>query len=224
MHITIDSITKSYQQGHATIRVLNKATATFVQGQTYAITGSSGSGKSTLLHIIASLESYDQGTVTIGDRNIGTLSAKDRTHLCASTLGIVFQQPHLINELSVIENIMLKGLAIGTAKNLCYQQALSMLDRVNLSEKAHAMPATLSGGQQQRIAILRALFNKPAFLLADEPTGNLDQETGKSVIDFLLTCQRTWNMGLIVCSHDQYVIQHMQTILHLKDGVLLIQR
>lgn len=220
LSITLSGVTKTYQQGTSFISVLNNIDAKFVQGDTYAITGSSGSGKSTLLHIIAGLETHDHGTVIIRDQNGIATFAKDYTNQHTSRLGIVFQQPHLINELSVLENIMLKGLIAGQSVPLCQKRALEMLDTVGLIDKAHVMPSTLSGGQQQRIAILRALFNQPAMLLADEPTGNLDTQTGKAIIDFLLSCQRTWNMGLIICSHDEHVIQKMRHRLILKNSAL----
>ncbi|GEM_PF-494000 len=220
LSITLSGVTKTYQQGTSFISVLNNIDAKFVQGDTYAITGSSGSGKSTLLHIIAGLETPDHGTVTINDQNGTSISSKEYARQYTPQLGIVFQQPHLINELSVLENVMLKGLIAGQPLPSRQKRVLEMLDAVGLVDKAHVMPSTLSGGQQQRIAILRALFNQPAILLADEPTGNLDAQTGKATIDFLLSCQHIWNMGLIICSHDEHVIQKMHHRLILKMGSL----
>lgn len=114
---------------------------------------------------------------------------------------------------------MLKGFIAGK-KEQAYQHATKLLQHVGLEEKAHAQPATLSGGQQQRVALVRAIYNKPDFLIADEPTAHLDVDTGKAMINLLLSCRDEWGMGLIICSHDQYVSRSMETILHLNNGIL----
>jgi ABC-type lipoprotein export system ATPase subunit len=218
--LKISNIIKKFMQGEARISVLNGIDAEFVQGVSYAITGVSGSGKSTLLHILSGLEVADVGTIIIDGNTIDSLTIQQRTMLYASFFGVVFQQSYLIQELCVLENVMLKGLIDRRSYQECAGPAHAMLEAVGLADKAHALPMTLSGGQQQRVAVLRALFNKPAFLLADEPTGSLDKETGQKIIDFLLACQQTWGMGLIVCSHDPYVVERMQVVLHLEHGLL----
>lgn len=216
--ITVESIHKSYRQAEADVHVLRGIDATFIQGHTYAITGSSGSGKSTLLHILAGFETPDAGAVYVNGKNLLTISCNERTDLSESFFGVVFQQPYLIKELSVIENIMLKGLIAGHSSSICKEQAMDLLKTVGLEDKAEVMPATLSGGQQQRVAILRALCKKPSFLLADEPTGSLDAKTGIDLIELLLDCQQEWGMGLVICSHDEQVITCMQHVLHIEQG------
>jgi ABC-type lipoprotein export system ATPase subunit len=223
VYVRVEALSKSYCQAGVDIHVLRAVSAEFMQGKTFAITGSSGSGKSTLLHIIAGFEIPDAGFVYIDGKNLFSLSAQERSLIAESCFGVVFQQPYLIKELSVVENIMLKGLVAGRDIHSCRAHAMSLLKTVGLEDKADVMPGTLSGGQQQRVAILRALFNKPAFLLADEPTGSLDMKTGVGVIEFLLECQKEWHMGLIVCSHDEYVVERMQHVLHLEHGKIVVK-
>ncbi len=193
------------QEDKKTLKVLNNITIDFEKGKKYAIIGSSGSGKSTLLHILGKLDNPTSGSVN--------LSAN-------STIGFVFQFHYLINEMTVLENIILNGLINGKNKKDCITKANNLLNRFGLSDKSQNYPFQLSGGEQQRVSILRAIFNKPDFLLADEPTGNLDEQNGKIVLDFLIDCQKEWNMGLILCSHDKTIYEKMEYIFELKDGQL----
>ncbi len=213
-------VKKSYVQGTISTEVLHGVDARFVQGKTYAITGVSGSGKSTFMHLLAGLDTPDQGAVLFDGRPLSSFSQQEKEHFLNFSIGLAFQAPYLIQELSVIENVILKGMIAGTEKEHCIEQAQELLRRVGLEHKDQAHVSSLSGGQQQRVALARALFNKPAFFLADEPTGNLDHETAKLVIGVLLECQRDWSMGLIVSSHDPYVAQTMHEIFHMSDGVL----
>ena len=219
--LSTHAIKKSYSQADTIIQVLNGCTATFERGKSYAITGPSGSGKSTFIHILAGLENPDEGFVSFDGQNIALLSQKQRAHFLNTSIGLVFQLPYLIAEFSVIENVMLKGLIQGLTAKECYDNAHAILEKVGLSHKALHKPLSLSGGEQQRVAIARAIFNKPAFLLADEPTGNLDLETGKKIVDLLFAAQQEWNMGTIISSHDPYVAERMEKILHLENGIIL---
>lgn len=218
--IILHNVTKTFTQADSRITVIHNLDATFVQGSTYAITGASGTGKSTLMHIIAGLDKPDAGMVQFNAQDVYALKPQEQTSFFSRSLGMVFQQPYLIKELSVLENVMLKGLVLQQDYATCKQKALDLLEKFGLAGKATSNPSSLSGGQQQRVAILRALFTQPAFLLADEPTGNLDVHTGKGVVDFLLACQQEWGMGIIVSSHDAYVADRMQTVLRVTDGAL----
>jgi lipoprotein-releasing system ATP-binding protein len=211
---------KSFGHGSNKIEVLHGISVTFKQSNTYAITGISGSGKSTFMHLLAGLDSPTHGTVAFNHKNLQTLSITEKEDFLNRSIGLVFQQPYLMYELSVLENVMLKGLIAGDNSTQAKERARNLLARVGLEHKAHQHPASLSGGQQQRISLVRALFNKPAFLLADEPTGSLDHETGKLIVDLLLQVQKEWSMGLIISSHDPYVAQMMKTVLHMQDGLL----
>lgn len=213
-------IYKNFIQGQEKIIVLNDINVTFIQGKSYAITGTSGSGKSTLIHILAGLDTPTNGKVLFNNQAIHTFSIPQRCQFRNQAIGLVFQSPHLIRELSVLENIILPGLISGKNKNDCIKRAEKLLEKVNLFSKKDQKPGELSGGQQQRVAIARALFNEPKFLIADEPTGNLDLTTRKDIIDLILSCQQQWGMGIIISSHDEYVTQRMEHVFKLHKGTL----
>jgi lipoprotein-releasing system ATP-binding protein len=213
-------IKKHYVQGKIVTEVLHGVDARFVQGTSYAITGISGSGKSTFMHLLAGLDTPDGGTVSFDGKNISSFTQREKEHFLSFSLGLAFQSPYLIDELSVLENVMLKGMVAGLSAQNSREHAHELLRRVGLEHKAQAHIASLSGGQQQRVALVRALFNKPAFFLADEPTGNLDHETAKTIITLLLDYQREWSMGLIISSHDPYVAQSVSEVWHMDDGIL----
>ena len=200
--------------------VLNGISATFEQGKTYGITGVSGTGKSTFLHILAGLEEPTSGHVLFNGKNIFQLDNKERNLFLNKKIGLLFQQPYLIKELSVLENVMVPGLIAQKPFEDCKKRAQLLLQQVGIEHKKNQLPMTLSGGQQQRVALARALFNEPTFLLADEPTGNLDIQTGKKMIELLLSLVEQNNMGLIVSSHDEYVAEQMQQVFVLRDGLL----
>lgn len=218
--LVAQGITKWFKQGLDQHIVFDAVSVTFSQGKNYAITGVSGTGKSTLLHIMAGLDAPSKGTVALNDKIFQDMSDAQLMAVRNEQLGLVFQQPYLIKELSVIENIMMPQLIGGISYEKAHAHAVTLLNRVGLQGKSEALPASLSGGQQQRVAILRALSNKPLFLLADEPTGNLDEKTGADIVHFLLDCSAEWGMGLIISSHDAYVAQKMDTVFTLHEGRL----
>ncbi|KKP36071.1 MAG: ABC-type antimicrobial peptide transport system, ATPase component [candidate division TM6 bacterium GW2011_GWF2_32_72] len=214
------NICKSFKQGKNYLEVLNDISIEFNESKSYAITGVSGTGKSTFLHILSGIEKPTTGNIFYNLMDINAIRSKHRDVFYNQEIGLVFQQPHLIRELSVLENIMLKGLIAGEPQKKCRQKALELLKKVDLSAKAEEKPNSLSGGQQQRVAILRALYNQPKFLLADEPTGSLDEETAKQLVDFILECKNIWSMGLIISSHDKYVAEKMDMVFKLHNGDL----
>lgn len=218
------NITKSYEQGTAKIAVLKGVSVTFAQGDSYAITGISGSGKSTLIHLLAGLDKPSSGSIFFNEQDINAFQEDKKSSFLNKSIGLVFQYPYLIKELSILENVMIKGLIAGIPHQECANQAALLLDQVGLSSKKDSYPGQLSGGQQQRVALARALMNRPDFLLADEPTGNLDLQTGIAIIDLIVKAQKEWGMGLIISSHDEYVAQKMATVYELKDGLLSEQR
>ncbi|HXW86514.1 MAG TPA: ABC transporter ATP-binding protein [Candidatus Bathyarchaeia archaeon] len=222
MHtIHVQQLTKHFKQGTSDITVLSHLSITFSQQHTYAITGMSGSGKSTFMHIIGALDTPSQGTVLFDTTNIGTMSETQKNSFLNTKIGFVFQRPYLIAELSVAENIMLPGIVAQKNTKECIARAQELLSYINLISKMHEKVGSLSGGQQQRVALARALFNKPAFLIADEPTGNLDETTGKSIIELLRSCKQQWGMGIIVSTHDDYVARAMEQVFELKEGNLV---
>lgn len=219
--LSLQSITKTFKQGLGQTTILKEVNYLFGQGRTYALTGASGAGKSTLLHIIAGLENPTSGIVSFNGTNLATLKGRSKELFFNKQIGLIFQSPYLINELTVLENVMVKGILGGIDYQECKKKAYLLIEQLGLLDKATSFPQLLSGGQQQRVAFARAILNEPAFLLADEPTGNLDEKTGRILIDLLHSYQQNYGMGLIISSHDQYVVGTMHEQLLLKDGYLI---
>lgn len=219
--LAAQKISKIFTQGNQEITVLKDITCTFEQNKSYAITGISGSGKSTFIHILAGLDISTTGAVVFNNSVLKSFSIAQREQFLNKSVGLVFQSPHLLKELSVIENIIIPGLINGRSRSDCEKKAIELLTKIELFDKKDSKIGELSGGQQQRVAIARALFNEPAFLIADEPTGNLDLAAGINIIDLLLACQKKWGMGIIISSHDEYVAQKMDTVYELSDGQLI---
>lgn len=219
-NLCLNKVTKSYEHADTLLTVLSDSNATFIKNHTYAITGSSGSGKSTLIHLLAGLDFPSSGFITFNGEDIQSFNETKKSNFLNKSIGLVFQSPYLIKELTVLENVLLKGLIGGLPQSQCTKKAQELLEGVGLLAKINNYPAQLSGGQQQRVAIARALMNRPDFLLADEPTGNLDLNTGIALINLLLQLQKDWAMGLIISSHDSYVKQKMEFVYEIKDGLL----
>lgn len=216
------NIYKSFNSNKIDTFLLENVSITFTTNKTYAITGASGSGKTTLLHMLALLIKPDKGTIYINQEDSSFFSAQQKMAFFGNTIGLVFQQPYVIPELSVVENCMLPGLIQKKSKEECYQKALKLLSHVELSAQADLPVKALSGGQQQRVTLARALFNNPPFLLLDEPTGSLDTKTASHIIELILHLHKTYKTGIIMCTHDQKTValmdhcvtlEHNQTIL-----------
>ena len=219
-NLVLKSVEKNYVAPGRAVPVFQNVSCMFQEGQTYAIRGVSGSGKSTLLHLLGGLDMPTAGEVLLEGQPVATLGRD----FLQSTIGFVFQAHYLVNELPVIENIMLPGRVKGFSVSACQERASELLDLIGLTDKAQAFPSQLSGGQQQRVAVARALFNKPAFLLADEPTGNLDADNAQRVVEILLEANKAWGMGVIICSHDAAVYGRMQHVYLLEHGVLSLEK
>lgn len=218
--LSLVAVSKYFVQGAKQLMVLDNLSYSFLKGHTYALMGASGTGKSTLLHVIAGFETPTTGSVLYDDIDRAQLTKKQQQEYLRYGFGILLQNAHLIDELSVLENVMLKGLSEGKSQSECRPYAVTLLETVGLQDKIDALPVELSGGQQQRVALARALFDAPDFLLADEPTGNLDEATAAQVIDTLIENQKRFGIGLIVSTHDRAVANKMDTILELKHGKL----
>lgn len=224
VRLIADALVKWFDQGGARTVVLNGVTVVFHQGVKYAIIGPSGAGKSTLLHILAGIDTPTTGEVSCNEMSLSYFSAERKSFFLNKTVGLVFQFPYLIRELSVLENVMIPGLIAQKPYTYCVERAQYLLEEVGIPEKAKRTPASLSGGQQQRVSLARALFNEPAFLLADEPTGNLDTATGKEMLRVMLACQEKYTMGIIVNTHDEYIADAMQEVYELSGGKLIKKR
>jgi len=221
--LAAQDVTKEFKSTDALVQILAGITVEFNQGTRYAIMGVSGVGKSTLMHILAGLDHPTHGQILFDGSAISSFSESARTEYLQKSVGLVFQTPHLIRELSVLENVMLPGMVSGQDEDVARERAEHLLDAVGLKNKIASKPGALSVGQQQRVALCRALFNKPAFLLADEPTGALDEKTGRAIIDLLLELQQATGMGIVISTHDQYVAQAMEVIYEIEGGRLVPQ-
>lgn len=216
--LSIHDLSKSFTQAQGMTRVLENANYTFHQGTSYALTGVSGVGKSTLIHLLGDIDKPDAGVLLFNECAYQDLP--QRREFFQEKVGLIFQVPYVIDELSVLENVMIKGLIAHASYRNAQKKALELLEKVGLADRAYDSCKTLSGGEQQRVAVARALFTEPAFILADEPTAHLDQQTGKVIIELLISCQRQWQAGLIVASHDPEVARAMDVVLTLEAGVL----
>lgn len=219
--LIVRDLVKNFSRGENQAPVLNKISIMFKQGKSYAITGVSGSGKSTFLQLLAGLDLPTAGTVLLDEQPIYTI--RQKSSIISTKIGMMFQFHYLIKELTVLENAMLPGLIIKAPAETVIKNAKNLLEMVGLSAKINSYPPQLSGGEQQRVSLVRALLNRPTFLLADEPTGNLDAENAQLVTNLLVQTQTEWHMGLIICSHDKSVYQRMQHIYRLHQGVLNIE-
>ena len=198
---------------------LHKTNLEIKQGTFTAIVGRSGSGKSTLLHILGGLDEPTTGKVTLEGQDIFSLSDKHNAKLRRTRIGFVFQFYNLISELTVYENIVLPIHLDGKKEDRAYIEEL--IEVLGLKSKQDALPQTLSGGQQQRVAIARALANKPAVLLADEPTGNLDKKSGDEVMELLRLTRHHFNQTIILVTHDQALAHMADRIITIEDGKIV---
>jgi putative ABC transport system ATP-binding protein len=215
----LENVIKRYREGDAEHVVLDGASATIAAGEFVALLGPSGSGKSTVLNLLAGIDLADAGTVRVGGQDMGRLDETARTRFRRRSVGFVFQFFNLIPTLTVEENLLLpldlNGMEDGP------QRAAALLERVGLAERASSWPDQLSGGEQQRIAIARALIHEPQLLLADEPTGNLDEDTGVRVLDLLEEMTRGAAGTLVVVTHSEALARRADRVLRLQHGRLL---
>lgn len=209
-------LTKIYGSGITEVIALNHANISVDQGEFVAVIGTSGSGKSTLLHLLGGLDSPTGGKVLIEGNDIFTMKDDVRTIFRRRKIGFVFQSYNLVPVLSVYENIVFPIQLDGGKIDKNYID--SIIETLGLKEKIHAMPNQLSGGQQQRVAIARALATKPAIILADEPTGNLDSKTSQDVLSLLKITGKKYNQTIVMITHDEAIAQMSDRIIRIEDG------
>ncbi|MDE9483159.1 lipoprotein-releasing ABC transporter ATP-binding protein LolD [Xenorhabdus bovienii] len=210
---------KKYQEGQVSTEVLKNVTFSIRQREMMAIVGSSGSGKSTLLHLLGGLDSPTSGEVLFKGRLLNEMSASVRAELRNSEIGFIYQFHHLLPDFSALENVAMP-LLIGGKKRQASQKALEMLAAVGLEKRAHHRPAELSGGERQRVAIARALVNEPSLVLADEPTGNLDQRNADSIFEILQELNQRQGTAFLVVTHDLKLAGRLARQVEMHDGFL----
>jgi len=213
------NITRGFRQGAARLEVLTGISLTLARGEVVGLIGASGAGKSTLLHILGLLERPDGGTLLIDGHDCGVLEDRARTRMRRTRLGFVYQFHHLLGEFSALENVAMPQRIAGY-DSAAAGRARELLSGLGLAERLDHRPAELSGGEKQRVAIARALANRPAVLLADEPTGNLDEKTADAVFDALIDSTRKAGTAALVATHNTALARRMDRCLVLAGGRL----
>ena len=219
--LSVRDLFKSYENSGATIDVLKGINLDLNAGETLAIVGASGIGKSTLLHILGALDRPDSGTYLFKDEDVFLLNQTNLAKFRNESVGFVFQFHYLLPEFSALENTMMPALIKGLSKNKAREIAEGMLVRVGLKDRLDFKASKLSGGEQQRVALARSLVLKPAILLADEPTGNLDKKNSDYVHDLLMELNAELNMTLIVVTHNMELASYMMRSMTIVDGQLV---
>jgi lipoprotein-releasing system ATP-binding protein len=214
-------LTKRYSQGELDVEVLKGVNLQIGIGEQIAIMGASGSGKSTLLHLLGGLDKPTGGEVVLDGVNLNKVSSSQQAKLRNKSLGFIYQSHHLLGEFTVLENVamplLIAGLSVAEAK----VRATTLLQRVGLGHRIAHKPGELSGGERQRAAVARALINKPAVILADEPTGNLDSKTAEQVYQLMLELNQELQVSFLVVTHDHELAAKMGKVLHMEDGVIV---
>ncbi|CDH21128.1 putative transport protein (ABC superfamily,atp_bind) [Xenorhabdus bovienii str. kraussei Quebec] len=218
--LEVHHLTKHVGQGEQVINILQGVELVVEPAQTIALIGESGSGKSTLLGIIAGLDDGSGGEVHLLGQNISRMNEEQRAQLRAKNVGFVFQSFMLISTLNALENVQLPALLRGESENQSRQNAIELLKQLGLGQRLKHMPAQLSGGEQQRVALARAFSTRPKILFADEPTGNLDRQTGDRIADLLFSLNHDYATTLILVTHDSQLAARCQRRLRLVDGTL----
>lgn len=216
--LEVENLSKTYGQGEAAVHALQGATFTVPKGEFVAVVGESGSGKSTLLNLIGGLDTPTEGKVRIDGKDIFAMKDRSLTVFRRRNIGFVFQSFNLIPELTVEQNILFPVLLDYQTPDRAYLEEL--LEVLGLAERRHHLPGQLSGGQQQRAAIGRALITRPALILADEPTGNLDTRNSGEVIALLKKASRTYEQTIVMITHSRTIAQTADRILQVSDGVV----
>jgi lipoprotein-releasing system ATP-binding protein len=216
--LSAQNIIKRFPQGETEVEILHGISLDLVEGEIVAIIGPSGAGKSTLLHLLGLMEQPTSGALKIQGVEVQSLSAKERARLRNEYIGFLFQFHHLLPELNVLENVMLPQRIQGASERQAAAQAAMLLDTIGLRSHLYKKPMNMSGGEQQRVALARALMNEPALILADEPTGNLDKESGEGVLKLLWEEARRRNATAVIVTHQEEIARRADRTIRLRDG------
>lgn len=219
--VELEHLSKTFQEGETQRTVLSQVSLTIAPGEFIVLLGNSGSGKSTLLNLVSGIDQPTEGVIRINQMAITEMNERSRTLLRRDQIGFVFQFFNLIATLTVLENVTLPQELAGRSLRDAQVSALKLLERVELLDRKDTFPDKLSGGQQQRVAIARALAHNPQLVLADEPTGNLDEETGETVLQLLLDLTRKTGKTLIMATHNPEIAKLADRVLRVQDGHLI---
>jgi putative ABC transport system ATP-binding protein len=222
--VRLHNLSKAYEEAGKLHTILHSVTVDVNEGSFVVLLGKSGSGKSTLLNLIGGIDIPTEGEIWIKDARLTSLSERDLTLFRRDNIGFIFQFFNLIPTLTVVENISLPHELRGRSRRESEKEARLLLDRVGLADRANAYPDRLSGGEQQRVAIARALIHRPLLILADEPTGNLDEDTSATVLNLLLELTRESGRTLIMATHSTEVVPYADVVYHIHEGKLVTER
>jgi lipoprotein-releasing system ATP-binding protein len=219
--VDVQNLCKRFKDDAGAFDVLKDASFSIKAGEMVALVGISGSGKTTLLQIIGGLDKCDGGTVHVGGKDIAKLNASELALFRNRSIGFVFQFHHLLPDFTAVENVLIPGLINGKSKADCMKRAAELLGIFDLSKRLNHYPTELSGGERQRVALARAMFNEPALVLADEPTGNLDRVNGERLLELFEKANKELNQTFLIATHNSRLSLGLHRILFLEDGKIV---
>lgn len=219
--IQCQELAKTYHDGDLLVKVFEDINLSILQGETVAIIGPSGAGKSTLLQLMGSLDTPTKGLVTINGKKINVLSEAEKCQLRNQHLGFIYQFHHLLPEFSALENVCMPLWIAGFSKSEAHKNAKWIMEQVGLSDRLHHRVTELSGGQRQRVAIARAIVHKPKCVLADEPTGNLDQHTADHIFELLMQLNKEHQTSFVIVTHNENLAKRCGRVLKLENGEIV---
>jgi lipoprotein-releasing system ATP-binding protein len=218
--VEVKNLRKRFKDDAGVFDVLKDVTFSVEAGEMVALVGISGSGKTTLLQILGGLDRSDEGTVYVGGKDIGKMNAQELAQFRNKQIGFVFQFHHLLPDFTAVENVFIPGLIAGKDKDACMKRATELLGIFDLSKRLNHYPTELSGGERQRVALARAMFNEPALVLADEPTGNLDRANGERLLKLFEKANKELNQTFLIATHNSKLSSGMNRVLYLDDGMI----
>lgn len=216
--LSVKNMSKVYPQSEKDVVALKAISFDLREGESLAVVGGSGAGKSTLLNLLGGLDTPSSGEIVIEGKNLNAMNDAEKSEFRNRTLGFVFQFHHLLKDFSVLENVMMPLKIRGLSDTEIQDEAFDLLQKVGLADKGSRLPHELSGGEQQRVALVRAMIHKPKLILADEPTGNLDDKNASTVFELLCDLNRDLKAALIVVTHNLELAKRLQNQIVLKDG------
>jgi lipoprotein-releasing system ATP-binding protein len=219
--VDVTHLTKTFADEEGAFDVIRDASFKIDKGEMVSLIGVSGAGKTTLLQILGGLDRPSSGMVRIAGKDIGSLNAGELALFRNRSIGFVFQFHHLLPDFTALENVMIPGMISGTTKQHCAARAKELLDLLGLGRQATHFPSELSGGERQRVALARSLFNQPALILADEPTGNLDKENGRALLDLFKKANTEFHQTFLVATHNPDLAQGMHREIYIEDGKII---